>query len=1107
MESQKKREKKREGRGQIDLDTRWYKRAVIYQLHVRSFFDSNGDGVGDFPGLTQKLDYLQELGVTAIWLLPFYPSPLKDDGYDIADYYSINPMYGTLDDFRTFLEEAHARGLRVITELVINHTSDQHPWFQRARRAPSGSVERDYYVWSDTPERYKETRIIFPDYEPSNWTWDPVANAYYWHRFFHHQPDLNFDNLEVHEEITRILDFWLEMGVDGMRLDAIPYLYEREGTSCESLPETHAFLKKMRRHVDEKYGDRVFLAEANQWPEFAVHYFGEGQGDECHMAFHFPLMPRLFMSVRMEDRFPIIDILAQTPAIPETSQWAIFLRNHDELTLEMVTDEERDYMYRMYAADARSRINLGIRRRLAPLLQNDRRTIELLNILLLSLPGTPVIYYGDEIGMGDNPYLGDRNGVRTPMHWSSDKNAGFSRASPQALFFPVIVEPEYHFESNNVEAQQRNPNSLLWWMRRVLNVRKRWRPFTEGNLEFLAPSNRKVLAYLRRTPDETVLVVANLSRFAQAVELDLNEFANYVPVELFGHTEFPAIEAGGYSLTLAPYSAYCCLLDPKKLRDGSSIANSKEVRVEREWREIFQKTRSAELEEILARYIAGQPWFQGKNRTVTSIGMQARISLESCELCLLNVDYNEAESEHYLVPMGFISGAEAELYKESDPGLAISRLETASGESGLLCDTSGTEEFWQEILKIFTERRGKREATRTLENEILETKGTAHEALEESDLFKVNHQSNTSAAIDRKFIKMIRRVEVGVNPEFEIGRELAREHSPLVGNVLGQITMRIGGSQSATAFVVSHRISSTRSAWEVALDALGRYYDRILTQAKGMAPKTKSLFSDQIPPGAEHFFGTFPELARLLGQRTGELHLALAGMDSGAEVRAESYYPFSQRSLYQSMRNLALRTLQQLQAQKRGLPAEAKRLAEKVINRQDEVIAVFKGIYQERFEALRIRCHGNLHLGQALHTGKDFVFIDFEGEPQKRFGERRIKRSGVRDVAGMLRSFQRVAEVAFRVEQDRGKIPADRYDEIFQWKNVWRSVLGGIYLKAYKEQVAGSKLLPGTEKGINTLLKSHLLEVYFQETMALIPRRDAGMIEPLRGILELLKSE
>ncbi|MFO7460266.1 MAG: maltose alpha-D-glucosyltransferase, partial [Desulfatiglandales bacterium] len=500
----------------------WYKDAVIYQVHVKAFCDSDGDGVGDFKGLTSKLDYLQDLGVTAIWLLPFCPSPMKDDGYDIADYMGIHPEYGTLGDFRVFLREAHRRNLSVITELVVNHTSDQHPWFQKARRARSGNRWRDFYVWSDTPDLYKETRIIFQDFETSNWSWDRVAKAYYWHRFYSHQPDLNYENPQVQSAILKVLDHWLDMGVDGLRLDAVPYLYEREGTNCENLPETHAFLKRMRAHVDGKFENRMLLGEANQWPEDASAYFGEG--DECHMAFHFPLMPRMFMAIRMEDRFPIVDILAQTPTIPEVCQWAIFLRNHDELTLEMVTDEERDYMYRVYAQDPRARINLGIRRRLAPLLANNRRRIELMSSLLCSMPGTPVLYYGDEIGMGDNVYLGDRNGVRTPMQWSADRNAGFSRSNPQKLYLPIIIDPEYHYETINVEAQQANHQSLLWWMKRLIALRKRFKPFCRGAIDFLDPENYKILAFIRRYEEEQVLVVANLSRFVQYVELDLSAY-------------------------------------------------------------------------------------------------------------------------------------------------------------------------------------------------------------------------------------------------------------------------------------------------------------------------------------------------------------------------------------------------------------------------------------------------------------------------------------------------------------------------------------------------------------------------------------------------------
>ena len=535
----------------IGANPQWYKDAIIYEARVRSFFDSNGDGYGDFRGLASKLDYLQDLGVTALWLLPFYPSPMRDDGYDIADYTDVHQEVGALSDFEFFLEQAHARGLRVITELVLNHTSDQHPWFKRARRAPPGSTDRDFYVWSDTPERYREARIIFKDFEPSNWAWDPVARAYFWHRFYAHQPDLNFENPAVHEALFGVVDFWFGKGVDGLRLDAVPYLYEAEGTNCENLPQTHAFLKRLRAHVDARFSDRMLLAEANQWPEDAVAYFGNG--DRCHMAFHFPLMPRMFMANRMEDRFPLIDILNQTPSIPENAQWATFLRNHDELTLEMVTDEERDYMYRVYAEDPQARVNLGIRRRLAPLLGNDRRRIELMNALLFALPGTPVIYYGDEIGMGDNIYLGDRNGVRTPMQWNQDRNAGFSAANPQRLYLPLVADPENHPAAVNVEAQQNNPTSLLWWMRRLIGAARRSPSLSRGDIEFLYPENRKVVAFLRTFEDDRTLVVANLSRSAQFVELDLSRFDGRQPVELIGRVAFPRIGQLPYLLTLGPH--------------------------------------------------------------------------------------------------------------------------------------------------------------------------------------------------------------------------------------------------------------------------------------------------------------------------------------------------------------------------------------------------------------------------------------------------------------------------------------------------------------------------------------------------------------------------
>ncbi|MGB5928929.1 MAG: maltose alpha-D-glucosyltransferase, partial [Cyclobacteriaceae bacterium] len=597
----------------------WYKDAIIYELHIKAFFDSDNDGIGDFKGLLKKLDYLVDLGVTAIWLLPFYPSPLRDDGYDIADYYKINSNYGKLSHLKKFLKEARKRDMKVITELVINHTSDQHPWFQRARMAPKGSSERDYYVWADDPKQFKDVRIIFQDYEASNWTWDPEAQQYYWHRFFHHQPDLNYDNPEVQEEVFKILDFWMDMGVDGFRLDAVPYLFERENTNCENLPETHDFLKKLRSHVDKNYPDRMLLAEANMWPEESAKYFGDG--DECHMNYHFPIMPRMFMALKMEDRYPIIDIIEQTPDIPENCQWAIFLRNHDELTLEMVTDEERDYMYKMYTKDPKARINLGIRQRLAPLLENNRRKIELMNCLLFSLPGTPVIYYGDEIGMGDNYYLGDRDGVRTPMQWSPDRNAGFSQTNPQKLYLPVIADPEYSYEAVNVETQSGNQNSILWWMKRTIAMRKRYKAFGRGSIEFLQAENSKILAFVREYEDEVILVVTNLSRYSQAAEIDLHQFKDHIPVEVFSQNKFPVIKDRPYLFTLGAHDYYWFHLKPAAV-DANADEDEKEFTF-KSWDALGTESGIRQIErEVLPYYLPRTRWYGGKARVIQAISVK-----------------------------------------------------------------------------------------------------------------------------------------------------------------------------------------------------------------------------------------------------------------------------------------------------------------------------------------------------------------------------------------------------------------------------------------------------------------------------------------------------
>ena len=711
------------------VDPLWYKDAIIYELHVKTFCDSDGDGMGDFRGLMEKLDYLQELGVTAIWLLPFYPSPMRDDGYDIADYFDVNPNFGTLDDFRAFLDAAHERNLRVITELVINHTSDQNPWFQKSRRAvaaataaandPSYSDDlayKDFYVWSDTPEKYKDARIIFKDFETSNWAWDPVAKAYYWHRFYSHQPDLNFDNPAVHDAVKKVCDFWLSMGVDGLRLDAVPYLYEREDTNCENLPETHEYLHELRAHVDAKFPNRMLLSEANQWPEDAAAYFGKG--DESHMNFHFPLMPRMFMALQMEDRFPIIDIMEQTPAIPENCQWAMFLRNHDELTLEMVTDEERDYMYRVYATDPHARINLGIRRRLAPLLANNRRKIELLNTLLFSMPGTPIIYYGDEIGMGDNFYLGDRNGCRTPMQWSPDRNAGFSRANPQQLYLPVTIDPEYHYEAINVENQQKNLSSLLWWTRRVIAMRKNFKAFSRGSLEFLYPDNPKVLAFLRRWENETIVVVANLSRFSQSAELDLSRFAGCVPMEVFSRNLFRPIRKSRYVITLGPHAYYWFALQaPIDARRASKKHVVPTIKAPAQLDVLLGNGQREQLErEVLPNHIQNSRWFGSKARTFRNLKVTEQLAFsadaDGARLWFIEVNYLDAPTERYAIPVKIASGEAAHSITQNASHAIVAHFGRRNG--AILCDAIWDETFRSQLFDAIVRRRTLRARGRTI---------------------------------------------------------------------------------------------------------------------------------------------------------------------------------------------------------------------------------------------------------------------------------------------------------------------------------------------------------------------------------------------------------
>jgi maltose alpha-D-glucosyltransferase/alpha-amylase len=1098
-------------------DPLWYKDAIIYELHVRAFADSNADGTGDFRGLTARLDYLRDLGITAIWLLPFYPSPWKDDGYDIADYTGIHPVYGSTQDFKRFMREAHRRGLRVINELVINHTSDQHPWFQRARTAPPGSAHRDFYVWSDTPDRYPDARIIFKDFESSNWAWDPVARAYYWHRFYAHQPDLNFENPAVHAAIFRVMDHWFRLGVDGMRLDAIPYLFEREGTNCENLPETHGFLKQLRAHLDAAFPGRMFLAEANQWPEETVPYFGAG--DECHMSFHFPVMPRLFMGIQMEDRFPIVDILAQTPPIPDSCQWATFLRNHDELTLEMVTDEERDYMYRMYASDPQARINLGIRRRLAPLLQNNRRKIELMNALLFSLPGTPVLYYGDEIGMGDNIYLGDRNGVRTPMQWSGDRNAGFSRANPQRLYLPVIVDPEYHYEAINVETQQANASSLLWWTRRLIALRKRFRAFGRGSIEFVDSENRKILAFVRCYEDEHVLVVANLSRFVQFARLDLARYAGTPPVELFGRTEFPPIGTQPYFLTLGPHAFYWFQLQPVAAAARPERAGPIRLQLgaapdSRDGLDdLLHGDGRAQLQRVLPRHLAERRWFQGKARAIRDVRLAdtVRLSTTAGEVAIafVQVDYIEEGGETYVLPLAL---ARADGARRITHGAVVADIGGADGPA-VLYDALQQPAFRAALLRLGATRRRVRGDGGELHGQSDGSLRRLAAALDSEDSRVIGaEQTNSSVVFGSSIIlKLYRRLEDGESLDVEIGRFLTERGFANTPAVLGWIDYVSDDRPPRTLATIQRFVLNEGDAWQLTLDELGAFFERAAA-AGGPPPDartdTRSLLQHAVAPEAGTLIGAFAEEARILGRRTAELHLALASDPDVPAFAPEPFTMFYQRSLYQSMRNLAGRVLRLLAARAPLLPDHVRERAAELIGGEARLLARFRRIIDHGVGGMRIRCHGDYHLGQVLFTGNDFVITDFEGEPIRPLSERRLKRSPLRDVAGMLRSFHYAVHAAVRAHADGGRAAATHAFGGFRlepWARFWYATVATIFLDAYHAGAARARFLPSDPSETAVLLDAYLLEKAVYELGYELNNRPDWAAIPLEGLLELLR--
>jgi maltose alpha-D-glucosyltransferase / alpha-amylase len=1084
------------------MDDLWYKDGIIYQTHVRAFFDSNDDGIGDFQGLTRKLDYLQDLGINILWLLPFYPSPLRDDGYDIANYTAVNPSYGSLTDFKAFLKEAHRRGIRVVTELVINHTSDQHPWFQKSRRAKPNSPWRDFYVWSDTPDKYRDARIIFKDFETSNWAWDPVAKAYYWHRFFSHQPDLNFENPAVHEALIKALDFWMDMGVDAFRLDAIPYLFEREGTTSENLPETHAYLKTIRAHMDRKYPGRMLLAEANQWPEDSLPYFGDG--DECHMAFHFPVMPRMYMSLAMEDRFPIIDIMSQTPPIPENCQWAMFLRNHDELTLEMVTDEDRDYMWRTYAKDQEARINLGIRRRLAPLLDNHRGRIHLMNGLLFSFPGTPIVYYGDEIGMGDNIYLGDRNGVRTPMQWSADRNAGFSRANPQRLYLPVIIDPQYHYEQVNVEAQQSNQYSLLWWMKRLIAMRKRYHALGRGSMEFLHSENRKILAYVRRYEDEIILVVANLSRLVQCFELDLAQYKGMVPVELSGGTKFPVIGERPYFLNLGPFAFYWFALQ----REVAAEVTTEDAPLvaARSWEEVFATRSRDSFERALAGYLPTRRWFGGKARVINNVSVRDAIELpDEMRLLLLDVEFTDGEPQLYLLP-----AAIANVRREQDQGRnlpVIARLR----DGAILYEPVQETAFHDALLDAIARKRqlkGRDGDVAGVTTRVLKELRGPDKQLESHVLSA--EQSNTAILYgQRLFLKLFRRLESGINTDFEITRFLNEEtsftHTPQVGGTLEYRLNR--GGEPITVAILQGFTPNSGDAWAYTLDAIGRYFDHLLSDPGAADRIAKAASSDDVlslsarptPEIARETIGAYLADAELLGVRTAQLHLALASRDDDRAFAPEPFTPHYQRSIYQLMRTQLVQTLQVIRRRAKDNPD-----AVELVKREPELHERIREVLNGKIDAQRIRIHGDYHLGQVLYTGNDFVIIDFEGEPARPLSERRIKRSALRDVAGMLRSFNYAPYAVLFGTAPGSYVRAEDLHRLETGARFWHHHVSAAFLRAYLAESARGTHLPKSQDQIHTLLNAYLLEKALYEIVYELNNRPDWVRIPLRGVLDLL---
>ncbi|MGY3443753.1 MULTISPECIES: maltose alpha-D-glucosyltransferase [unclassified Bradyrhizobium] len=1078
-------------------DQLWYKDAIIYQLHVKAFADSNNDGIGDFAGLTEKLGYLQELGVTALWLLPFYPSPGRDDGYDIGDYGDINPDFGTMKDFKRFIQEAKKRGLRVITELVVNHTSDQHAWFKRARRSPPNSSARSWYVWSDTDQKYLDTRIIFTDTEKSNWTWDPEAGQFYWHRFFSHQPDLNFDNPRVVRAIVQVMKRWLDTGVDGFRLDAIPYLCERDGTNNENLPETHAIIKRLRQELDAYAKGKILLAEANQWPEDVQEYFGHG--DECHMAYHFPLMPRIYMAIAQEDRFPITDILRQTPDIPSACQWALFLRNHDELTLEMVTDVERDYLWSTYANDPRARINVGIRRRLAPLMDNDRRKIELMNSLLLSFPGTPIIYYGDEIGMGDNIYLGDRNGVRTPMQWSPDRNGGFSRADPARLYAPMIMDPVYGYESVNVEAQSRSLSSLLSATKRLIAVRKSTLAFGRGTMTFIRPENRSVLAYVRQYQGEVILCVANLSRSAQATELDLSAFKDRIPLEMLGRTRFPAIGELPYMITLAPYGFYWFELQE---RDKSEPVTPRAVPefetlvvpLNSTWTSLARE-RGVFEHDVLPGHLARTRWYP--EHSAKAIQPTLVSAIPFCDVgdnrpwLIFFETTQRGTTSRYVLPMQ-IEWVRFDRERYNPRAFAAVRQ---GAREGTLLDVATDQIFTGLFLRNLRENLTVDEGEQGLKLEFRPTSRFSDRPVRQPERIRVfeNDQPHSTALVDNEYVtKIYRKLEVGINPEIEMGRFLTEVVAfPNTPALLGTSELVEGDKRSAVA-VLHAMVVNQGDLWNVAASHLDRLIERQRLLAASEHPEENG---DQ---------ATWLRHMAHAGKRLAELHIALASNRDLPDFAPEPTKPEDLQRWTDEIMARAERVFDTLKQRRSSLKEADRLLADQLQAQHDTLPERLKALLPRETDGLNIRHHGDLHLGQLLVVKDDVFIIDFDGGPGRTIAERRRKAPPARDVAGLIRSIDYAATAAL---ERALKVSPDESGRLSLALAEWRDQAADAFLAAYRETMAGQRLWPADAKAADRLLNFFLLEKAFYEIEYELANRPDWLRVPLTGLLRILAQQ